>query len=160
MPRFTDSKVRDPFRNFNFHILIGGVEVAACKKMSKISSAVEVVKFRAGNDASSAPELLPGRVSCDPVTLEAGLTNDASFKDWAKTLHVNGFTGTSRKRAPDFRKEVEIQVFDLDSKTKVKSFKLHNAWVSKYQAVSDLSGDANEVIIETIEIQHEGFTEE
>ena len=39
----------------------------------------------------------------------------------------------------------------------MKKFVLHRAWVSKYTAMSELAAEANEVLIETLEIQHEGF---
>jgi phage tail-like protein len=157
MPRFTDPKKRDPFRNFNFRIVIGGKEVAACHKMSKLMASVEAVKFRAGNDKSSVNEMLPGRVSYDPVTLEAGVTNDATFHLWATTLMRHRWDTVPRALEPNFRQDVEIRVYDIDNKTAVKFFLLHYAWVSKYTAMSDLSGEANEVIIESIELQHEGF---
>jgi phage tail-like protein len=48
-------------------------------------------------------------------------------------------------------------VMDIDNKTKVREYVLHNAWVSKYQALGDLVGDANDIILESVEIQHEGF---
>lgn len=159
MPRFADSKKRDPFRNFNFRIFIGGKEVAACKKMSKVSGSVEVVKFRAGNDTSTVNELLPGRASYDPVTFESGLTHDASFQTWADTLLRNNWMDGDRAAEPAFRQDVEIRVFDHDGKSLVKVYTLHNAWVSKYTASSDLAADANEVLIESLEVQHEGFTQ-
>jgi hypothetical protein len=32
--------------------------------------------------------------------------------------------------------------------------------VSKYTAMSDLAGDGNDVLIETLQVTHEGFTRE
>jgi len=34
---------------------------------------------------------------------------------------------------------------------------LFKAFVSKYTAMSDLAGEGNDVIIETLEVTHEGF---
>jgi phage tail-like protein len=163
MPRFSTEDVtkNDPFRNFNFRILFDGKEVAACKKMSKLSASVDVVKFRAGNAQSPASELMPGRVTFDPVTFEAGLTNDKSFEEWATQLiaheHVAGGTAVA-KRSTTFRRTVTVRVLDIDNQTIVREYTLFNAWVSKYQALSDLVGDANDVLIESIEVQMEGFT--
>lgn len=159
--RFQEANKRDPFRNFNFRILLDNVEVAACKKMSKLSASVDVVKFRAGNAISPVAELLPGRVTYDPVTLEAGLTNNKAFHEWASTLMRNEkSTGGLRKLEPEYRKQVLIHVLDIDGKTVVRKYSLHHAWCSKYTALSDLVGDANEVIIESIQIEHEGFVRE
>lgn len=161
MPRFIDeTKQRDPFRNFNFRVVLGGVDVAACRKMSGLTGNVEVVKFRPGTNPSSADELSPGRVHYEPVTLESGLTNDTAFEDWATALLRNEASGGARAVEPGFRRDVEIHVYDLDNATPVRKYLLHRAWVSKYTAMSELAGEANEVLIETIEIQHEGFTRE
>jgi len=159
MPRFADSQKRDPYRNFNFRILIDNHVVAACKKMSKLSASVDVVKFRSGNSISSVTEVMPGRVSYDPVTLESGLTNDKTFETWATALmRCEATRGGERAVDPSFRKDIQIQVLDLDGKTIVRKYTLHRAWCSKYTALSDLAGDANEVVIESIQIEHEGFT--
>ncbi len=51
-------------------------------------------------------------------------------------------------------------MLDIDNKTVVRKYTLFNAWCSKYTAMSDLAGDANDVIIESIQIEHEGFVRE
>lgn len=160
MARFEDTQRRDPYRNFNFRIVMGGSEpVAACRKMSALDATVNTVKFRSGNSASSVDEALPGRVEYQPVTLEAGVTDDRSFEEWANQLvHHEG--RPARAPEPDFRREVEIHVFDIDNNTPVRKYTLHRAWVSKFTAMSDLAGDGNDVLIETLELTHEGFTRE
>lgn len=160
MPRYTDVTKRDPYRNFNFQITIAGVVVAACKKMSKLAASVDVVKFRAGNTAWATTELSPGRVSYEPVTLESGLTQDKTFHAWATALMRNERAPTDRQPEPFFRKDVTIEVYDIDHITVVRKFTLINAWVSKYTAISDLVGDANDVLIESIQIENEGFVSE
>jgi phage tail-like protein len=157
MPRYSDATKRDPYRNFNFRILIDNKPVAACKKMSKLAAAVEVVKFRAGDSQYAVTELSPGRITYEPVTLEAGLTQDPTFQTWASALMRNEATTGVRAIEPAFRKDIQIWVFDIDHTTVVRKYTLHNAWCSKYTAMSDLVADANEVIIESIQIEHEGF---
>lgn len=160
--RFTTTDKRDPYRNFNFRILLGGVEVAACRKVSGLTASVEVVKFRAGNNLSTVDELSPGRVMYEAITLEAGITNDAAFKDWANTLIHHEGKPTPRLAEPGFRRDIQILIYDVDNDhaRPVKKFSVFKAWVSKFTALSELAADANEVLIETIEIQHEGFNEE
>lgn len=160
MVRFKEATKNDPYRNFNFKIYIDAQVVAACKKMSKISASVDVVKFRSGNATSAVSELIPGRVAYDPITLENGLTNDKTFQEWATTLMRNEFTEGARKTEPGFRKNIKIEVLDIDNKSPVRTYTLHNAWCSKYTALSDLVGDANDIIIESLELQYEGFVRE
>jgi len=156
MPRFEEGERRDPFRNFNFRIVIDGEEVAACRKMSALNASIEAVKFRAGNSASTVDELLPGRSSYDAVTFENGLTNDRTFEAWATNL-IHLEERPERVGEPGFRREVEIHVYDIDNATLVRKYVLHRAWVSKYTAMSELAGDGNDTMIETVEVQHEGF---
>ncbi|HEU5072750.1 MAG TPA: phage tail protein [Polyangiaceae bacterium] len=161
VPRFNGAtEKRDPLRGFNFRVFLGDREVAACNKVSGLTASVEVVKFRAGNSQSTADELLPGRVTFEPITLESGITADTAFKDWANALVHHSGTPTPRAADPDFRRTVHIKVYDIDNQNPVKWFTVHRAWVSKFVALPELAGDANETMIERIEIQHEGFTEE
>ncbi len=154
--RFQEAERNDPFRNFNFRIVLGGTEVAACRKMSMLEVSVNTVKFRAGNNRSPVDEMLPGRVEYKPVVFEAGLTNDVAFEEWARQL-MNQDAAPARVGDPDFRREVEVFVYDIDNQTVVRKYVLHRAWVSKYTAMSDLVGDGNDTIIETLEVTHQGF---
>jgi phage tail-like protein len=157
MPRYTDLTKRDPYRNFNFRILMDGNPVAACKKMSKLAGTIDVVKFRAGDSKWAVTELSPGRISYEPVTLESGLTQDPTFQTWATALMVNEATPCTRSLEPYYRKEIQIQVFDIDHVTVVRQYLLHQAWCSRYTAMSDLIADASDILIESIQIEYEGF---
>lgn len=151
---------RDPYRNFNFRIVMGGVEVAACRKMSALDATVNVVKFRAGNSASSVDESMPGRTEYAPVTFEAGVTTDDTFKAWAYQLidHAHEPLRQKRLSEDEFRKDIEVRVLDVDG-TEVRAYKLFHCFVSKFTHISDLSADGQDVLIETLEITHEGFSQ-
>lgn len=153
--RFTETTRRDPFRNFNFIIEFDGTEVAACRKMSAIDATVNVVKFRPGNNLHSNDEHSPGRVEYPAVTFESGKTNDKSFQDWANMLITHEFR-TARVAEPEFRKNIDVKVLDINGAPALH-YKLYRAFVSKYTAMSDLAGEGNDVIIETLEVTHEGF---
>jgi phage tail-like protein len=156
MERFSDAVKRDPYRNFNFRLKFGDTVVAACRKVSALQTSVNVTKFREGNSSTTVDEMLPGRTTYDPVTVEAGVTDNREFETWARQLMDHE---PSPERLPDneFRRTVTIDVLDIDRQSVVRSYVLHRAWVSKYTAMSDLAGDGNDVIIETLEITHEGF---
>jgi phage tail-like protein len=157
--RFQEAERNDPFRNFNFRIFMNGDEVAACRKMSMLEVSVNTVKFRAGNNRTTVDEMLPGRVEYKPVVFESGLTNDPTFEDWARQLMDQEAQAESRVAEPNFRREVEIRVLDIDNITVVRKYVLHRAWPSKYTAMSDLVADGNDTIIQTLEVTHQGFEE-
>jgi phage tail-like protein len=146
---------RDPFRNFNFVVKFGNIEVAACRKMSGLDATVHVVEFRAGNSKHSNVERSPGRVEYQAVTLESGKTNDLAFEEWANML-ITHQARPIRATDPAFRRDVTIEVRDIDGTPALK-YILYKAWVTKYTAFSDLAGDGNDTIIETLEITYEGF---
>lgn len=153
--RFADGQRRDPFRNFNFIVKFGNVEVAACRKMSALDVSVNVVEFRPGNATYLHMERSPGRIEYQAVTLESGKTNDESFEQWANEL-ITTETRPQRVTPPNFRRDVTIEVRDIDGRPALK-YILYKAWVTKYTAMSDLAGDGNDSIIATLEITHEGF---
>lgn len=156
MDRFNDATKRDPYRNFHFRLKFGDTVVAACRKVSALNVSVTVTKFREGNSPTTVEEMLPGRTTYDPVTIEAGVTDNREFETWARQL-MDQESQPTRLGDPQFRRSVTIEVLDIDRQTVVRQYVLHRAWVSKYTAMSDLAGDGNDVIIETAEITHEGF---
>jgi len=92
-----NSERMDPYKNFNFIIKTqGGHTVASCRKMSGLSASVQPVKFRAGSGSSTCDEVMPGRVSYEPISLESCITHDPEFVDWASKLtNTNDETNTS-----------------------------------------------------------------
>ncbi|SFK01523.1 phage tail protein [Cellulomonas sp. KH9] len=159
MARRFEGTRRDPFRNFNFRIFMGGEEVAACRKMSALDATVNVVKFRATDSPSSVDELMPGRTEYQPVTFEAGVTFADTFEQWAYQLidHAHQSERQARASEDDFRRDIEVSVLDVDG-TEVRRYKLFHCFVTKYQPVSDLAADGNDVLIELLEVAHEGYT--
>lgn len=163
LARRFEGERRDILRGFNFRIFLGGVEVAACSKMSALEATVNVVNFRAGNAPSSVAESMPGRTEYTAVTFEGGVTTDRTFTDWAYTLvdhaHGGGDQPTRATREPEegFRRDIDVRVLDVDG-TEVRHYRLFKCFVSKFTHISDLQADGNDVLIETLEITHEGFS--
>lgn len=156
MARFADATRRDPYRDCNFQLRFGNDVVAACRKVSALDATVHTTTFRAGDSKTSVVEKMPGRTDYGDITCEEGVTDDPLFETWANQL-VDQLDRPTRLRDPLFRREVRIDVMDLDHTTPVRSYVLHRAWVSKYTAMSDLTGDGNGVLIATLTITHEGF---
>ena len=69
--------------------------VAGLSKMGALKRTTEMVEFHeAGENITSRK--LPGKTSYEPVMLEAGVTYDTAFEDWADL--VNDFASHSRDR--------------------------------------------------------------
>ncbi|MCP4571239.1 MAG: phage tail protein [bacterium] len=128
MAKFPVNKDRfDPYRNFKFKIKWDGQYVAGLNKCSALKKTTEVTDWYEAGDRST-PHKLPGKTTYEAITLEAGVTHDTAFEEWANK--VNNYEGDSKMSLKEFRKDpVIIDVFNLQG-TKVLSYTVHQCWVS------------------------------
>jgi phage tail-like protein len=143
----------DPYRNFRFKVKWDNLYVAGLSKMSPLKRSTEMVEWReAGENILSRK--LPGKTRFEGVTLEAGVTYDTAFEDWANL--VNDFASHALVDLGEFRKNVIVDVFN-ESGVKVISYSLFRCWPSEYQALPDLDAGANAVAITTLKLEVESF---
>ena len=154
MARMTPQTNRfDPYRNFRFKVKWDGQYVAGLSKMGGLKRTTEMVEFReAGENITSRK--LPGKSSYGDVTLEAGVTYDTAFEDWANL--VNDFASHSITSLGEFRKNITVDVFN-EAGQKALSYNLYRCWVSEYQALPDLDANANAIAIQHIKLENEGW---
>jgi len=154
MAKFSVNTERfDPYRNFKFKIKWDNTYVAGLSKCSALKKTTESTDWREAGDPSSSRKL-PGKTSYEAITLEAGVTHDTAFEDWANL--VNNFEGDASMSLLNFRKDVTIDVFNLQG-SKVLSYFVHRCWVSEYQALPELDASGNAVMIQTIKLENEGW---
>ena len=143
----------DPYRTFRFRVKWDNQYVAGLTKMGALKRTTEMVEFReAGVNITSRK--LPGKSSYQAVTLEAGVTYDTAFEDWANA--VNDFASHSITALGEFRKNITVDVFN-EAGQKALSYNLYRCWVSEYQALPDLDAGANAVAITTMKLEFEWF---
>ncbi len=154
MAKFTVNSGRfDPYRNFKFKIKWDGLYVAGLSKCSALKKTTEATDWREGGDPSTSHKL-PGKTSYDAVTLEAGVTHDTTFEEWANA--VNNFQGDADMSLKNFRRDVTIDVFNLQG-VKVLAYNVYGCWVSEYQALPELDAAGNAVMIQTMKLENEGW---
>lgn len=146
----------DPYRNFKFLIKWDGKYVAGVSRISALTQSVEAIEWRTGGDPSSG-QMLPGQTKYEAITLERGKSADPAFVDWMNTVSTwNARGGTDAEHTRAFRKDIVIEMYGLSSEL-VASVQVYAAWPSRFTALPDLDAKANDVAIETLELQHEGF---
>jgi phage tail-like protein len=156
MPPFTVNPHRfDPYKNFKFRVKWDGRYVAGVSRISALRRTTEVMVYREGGDPNSTRRS-PGQTRFEPITLERGVTHDTEFEDWANKVHRFGAGSGSEMSLASFRKDIIIDFFN-EAGQKVLSYKVFRCWVSEYQALSDLDASANDVAIERITLQNEGW---
>src|SRR5262245_62670340 len=108
MPRVAAQSNRfDPYRNFRFRVKWDNQYVAGLTKMGALRRTTEMVEFReAGENITS--RRLPGKTSYTAVTLEAGITYDTDFEDWANL--VNDFASHSINSLREVRRNIIVDV--------------------------------------------------
>lgn len=154
MPQFSVNSHRsDPYKNFKFRVVLDGVPVAGLSKMGALKKSTEVIEWREAGDPSIVRKL-PGRTKFEPITLEAGVTHDTTFEEWANL--VNNLEGPAAMSLARYRKDLVIEVLNLQGNP-VLRFRVRRAWVSEYQATPEMDANANAVAITSIKIEHEGF---
>lgn len=154
MPLFSVNTHRfDPYRNFKFRIKWDGQYVAGLSKCTALKKTTEMTEWREGGDPSTSRKL-PGKTSYDAITLDAGVTHDTAFEEWANL--VNNFQGDAAMSLRNFRKDITIDVFN-EAGQKVISYNVFRCWVSEYQALPELDAAGNAVAIQTIKLENEGW---
>lgn len=154
--RFADTNRHDPYKAFKFEVTISGNMVfakAGFQKVSGLKMSTEVTEYREGGDNNTLSKI-PGLTKFDPITLERGMSEDTDMWDWAMKLF--DLDGDSKlPEAPNYRANMEISLKDRNGNI-VRKWQVPNCWVSKYET-GDFDAMSNNIMIEKIEIVHEGF---
>lgn len=151
-----DAERVDPYRSFKFLVKFSNeptVAVAGLSKCSALKKTTEMTEWRSGGDASTSHKM-PGKTSYEAVTLEAGLTHDPAFEQWANL--VNNYDSDADMSLLDFRRDITIEVLNLQG-TPVMAYNVFRCWVSEYQALPELDASGNAVAIQTIKLENEGW---
>jgi phage tail-like protein len=135
----------DPYRAYNFKLLIEGVTEGHFTQCTGLGGRVEAIKYReAGN--SQVVRRIPGYVEYDDVVLHYGLTNSRELWDWFMTA-VQGNVE---------RKNVSILILDSDGVTEVMRWDLLNAWPKAWEGAV-LDALTHEIAIESLTLVFESM---
>lgn len=144
---------QDPYKSFKFQVIVDGAVVPGVSHVSALRRCTEVVDYRSGTFVNRFLKS-PGLSKFDPIVLKRGVTHDTTFEDWAELVyHPAGDAAMSLRH---FRKDMRINLLNQQG-TVVLSYMVYRCWVSEYAPLPDLDADANEVAMETIVLEHEGF---
>jgi phage tail-like protein len=145
----------DPYKDFKFRVKWDGRYVAGVSKVSALRRRTDVVEHREGGDPNTTRRS-PGLTQFEPIVLERGVTHDHEFERWANKVWHAGAGAEDQTSLKDFRKDITIDLFN-EAGQKVISYVVYRCWVSEYQALPDLDANTNEVAIESIKLENEGW---
>lgn len=140
-----------PYRVFRYRVEIDGISRAGFSEVSGVSSTIDAVEYREGDDLRNTPRKLPGLTKFGNVTLRWGISDDSDFLDWLKSV------SPSNNAPPTglVRHTVTITLYN-DAGSDGPSWTLINAWPVGY-TLPDLNGMGSEVAIQSLELCHEGL---
>ena len=129
-----NSRRYDPYKKFKFRIKINGKPIGGVNEVSSLEVSANKKSTRK----------VPGLRKFPNITLKRGMFKETKFYKWISVL-------PGSKKFP-----VDIVIEQFDEKHKlVAAYQLANAWPCKIEG-PELNADGNEVLIESIELGHEG----
>lgn len=156
MAQFTVNSYRfDPYKNYKFRVKWDGKFVAGISKVGALSRSTQVVEHREGGDPSTSRKS-PGQTKYEAITMERGVTHDKDFEIWANKIWNYGSGLGSEVSLKDFRKDLIIEVYNEAGQLAL-AYKVFRCWVSEFKALPDLDAKSNEIAIQSIKIENEGW---
>ncbi|HEY3284045.1 MAG TPA: phage tail protein [Armatimonadota bacterium] len=137
---------RDPYRSFNFQLIIDGVPLGAFSECGGLTAEGDAVDYREGTDLISNVRKLPGLRKYTNITLKRGYTQDKSLWQWYANI-VNG--------VPD-RRDVTIVLMN-EQRQPVLRWHAESAWINKIEGPA-FKAAGNEIAMESVELVHEGLS--
>jgi phage tail-like protein len=135
---------KDPFLNFNFVVEMDGIAQAGFADCSGLTCTTEPVELNEGG-LNTASHKFVGRTKQNNLTLKWGLTDSTELYEWYRDV-VNGRIQ---------RRSGSIILLDLEGREKAR-WNFYKAWPTKWDGPT-FNAKGNEVVIESLEIAHEGL---
>lgn len=138
-----DNEWSDPYRAYNFNIVINGVTQGRFVECTGMGIIVQDVHYREGG-ANQVTHRLPGPVEYADVVLRYGLSSSMDLWNWFRTA-VQGQVE---------RRHASIVMLGSDGATEVLRWNLINAWPAEWRG-APLDAMGQEVAIETLRLVYE-----
>jgi len=139
----------DPVRANSFALEVQKIGAKAYfKEASGFGSHNEVIEYwQQDSKGLSVRTVQPGNPKWDNISLKRGITSDQSLWKWRKQI-IDGQVTSARS-------DGTITGYDEKGTPKIQ-YTFTNGWPSKWSA-SGMNAGGNEVVMEEIEIAHEGL---
>ena len=139
---------KDPVTTFSFALEVQGIVKAFFREADGFSNETEVIEHKQqGKDGKTTIMKLPGTSKWGNITLKRGITDDDELWKWRKKVLDGDIVGA--------RVDGSIVGYN-DKGTEMIRYNFVRGWPAKWQATG-MNATSNEVIIESIEIAHEGL---
>lgn len=144
----------DPYKNYKFRIIMDNKTVLGVSKVSALKRTTEVINHRSGGE-NIHEHKTPGRTTYEAITLEHGITHNTEFEKWASQIHP--YENDSTIDLVNYKKDLILEIMNEKGQVALR-YLLHRCWVSEFTAVPDLDAHEDDIAIESIKIEIEGWT--
>lgn len=139
---------KDPIAAWSFALEVQSVQQAVFREAEGFSNENEVIEYKQqSKDGITIYHKIPGNLKWANITLKRGITDSLDLWTWRKKI-IDGKVETERK-------DGSIVGYNEDG-TEVVRYNFRRGWPCKWEA-SGMNAGGNEVIVETLEIAHEGL---
>lgn len=146
----TDPTKIYPLPKFHFEVDWGGTRIGFTE-VSGLEAETEVIEYREGSNKTFIKTKQPGLTKYSNITLKRGVfKGDFEFFQWWQNTFF--FQEVNAK----FRRTVVIKLLD-ETHNPIITWVLANAWPCRVKW-SSLNATENEVLMEELEITHEGLS--
>ncbi len=128
----------DPYRNYQFNLLIEGIQTAGFIEASGLGADIDVIEYRAAGNAGMVNHL-PGQVHYRPITLKYGMGGDRSLWDWFDQTASGDLV----------RRNVSVIQYKPDGVTEAYRWNLDRAWPAQL-GVASMDTHASSIAIESL----------
>lgn len=137
-----------PLSKFSFKVSFGLLNSTfSFQEVSGLDTETQAIEYRHSDSKIFSTIKMPGIANFSKVTLKNGIVEkDTQFFNWYSAFKMN-----TMRREP-----ITIQLVDEQGNPAL-TWKLANGWPSK-MTIADLTFDHDNVIVETMELVHEGIT--
>jgi len=146
---------QDPYKQFKFRVKWDGRYVPGILRVNGLHRDTQVIELRDGG-ASGTTRRVPGKTTYEPIVLERGRTHDTAFEQWAnKVWNLQAAPGNPPSPS-DYRKDIIIELYN-EAGQLTMAFRVYGCWPSKYSPIQSLDADSNDLAIESMVLEHDGF---
>jgi phage tail-like protein len=144
MTQYTDSE--SPYSQYNFEVQVDGEAVAGFSEVSGITMQLDTVEYQEGG-VNDHVHTLPGTMAHADLTMQRGMTEDASFWKWIQEVMSGKIT----------RKTVTIKLQEGFQGESIWGWEFTDAYPTMWQG-PDLISSKDRMAIESIELSYAQFS--
>ncbi len=139
---------KDPLASYTFCLEIQGLTEATFREGAGFDSETEVIESReVGKGGVTYIKKVPGALKWSNIVLRRGITDSLDLWNWRKKVVSGDIQGA--------RMDGSIVIYNPKLQ-EVARYNFVRGWPAKWKG-GDMNATANEVVLEELEIAHEGL---